>query len=55
MPIVLGSVYSFLIFMTYPFIIVKRIKSEEKFLEKELNGYGEYKQNVKYRLIPFLW
>lgn len=55
MPIVLGSVYTFLIFMTYPFIIAKRIKSEEEFLEKELNGYREYKQKVKYRLIPFIW
>ena len=55
MPIVLGSVYSFLIFMVYPFIIAKRIKSEEEFLEKELNGYCEYKQKVKYRLIPFIW
>lgn len=55
MPIVLGSAYSFLIFMTYPFIIAKRIKSEEEFLEKELNGYQEYKQKVKYRLIPFIW
>lgn len=55
MPIVLGSVYSFLIFLAYPFIIAKRIKHEEEFLEKELNGYREYKQEVKYRLIPFIW
>lgn len=55
MPIVLGSVYSFIIFMIYPFIIAKRIKSEEEFLEKELNGYREYRQKVKYRLIPFIW
>ena len=55
MPIVLGSVYSFLIFMVYPFIIAKRIKGEEQFLEKELNGYREYKKKVKYRLIPFIW
>ena len=55
MPLVLGSVYSFLIFLAYPFIIAKRIKDEEKFLEKELNGYCEYKQKVKYRLIPFVW
>lgn len=55
MPIVLGSVYSFLIFMVYPFIIAKRIKSEEQFLEKELKGYCEYKKKVKYRLIPFIW
>ena len=55
MPLVLGSVYSFLIFLVYPFIIAKRIKGEEEFLEKELSGYREYKQKVKYRLIPFIW
>ena len=55
MPLVLGSVYSFLIFLVYPFIIAKRIKGEEEFLEKELNGYREYMQKVKYRLIPFIW
>ena len=55
MPLVLGSVYSFIIFSMYPFIIAKRIKHEEEFLEKELNGYKEYKQKVKYRLIPFIW
>ena len=55
MPLVLGSVYSFIIFLIYPFIIAKRIKHEEEFLEKELNGYKEYKQKVKYRLIPFIW
>ncbi|MBE6992902.1 MAG: isoprenylcysteine carboxylmethyltransferase family protein [Ruminococcaceae bacterium] len=55
MPIVLGSIYSFLIFLAYPFIIAKRIKNEEAFLEKELDGYREYKQKVKYRLIPFVW
>ena len=55
MPIVLGSVYSFLVFLAYPFIIVKRMKHEEEFLEKELDGYREYKRKVKYRLIPFIW
>ena len=55
MPLVLGSIYSFLIFLTYPFIIAKRIKDEEEFLEKELDGYVQYKQKVKYRLIPFIW
>ena len=55
MPLVLGSVYAFLIFLVYPFIIVKRIKGEEGFLEKELPGYREYKQKVKYRLLPFIW
>ena len=55
MPIVLGSIYSFIIFLAYPFILVRRIKGEEEFLEKELDGYREYKQKVKYRLIPFVW
>lgn len=55
MPLVLGSVYSLLIFLAYPFIIAKRIKGEEEFLEKELEGYSEYKQKVKYCLIPFIW
>lgn len=55
MPLVLGSLYSFVIFLAYPFIIAKRIIHEEEFLEKELEGYNEYKQKVKYRLIPFVW
>ena len=55
MPIVLGSLCSFIIFLAYPFIIAKRIKGEEAFLEKELDGYREYKQKVKYHLIPFIW
>jgi len=55
MPLVLGSLYSFLIFLAYPLIIAKRIRGEEAFLEKELNGYLAYKQKVKYRLIPFIW
>ncbi len=55
MPIILGSVYSFVIFLVYPFIIAKRIKNEEDLLERELEGYKEYKQKVKYRLIPFVW
>ena len=55
MPLVLGSLYSFIIFLAYPFIIAKRIKGEEELLEKELDGYSEYKKKVKFRLIPFIW
>ncbi len=55
MPLVLGSLYSFIIFLTYPLIIVKRIRHEEKFLTEELDGYREYVQKVRYRLIPFIW
>ena len=55
MPLVLGSLISFVIFLMYPFIISKRIRNEEKVLENELAGYVEYKQKVKYKVIPFLW
>ena len=54
-PLVLGSLFSFLIFMIYPFIIAKRIKNEEKVLEEGLKGYLEYKEKVRYRVIPFIW
>ncbi len=55
MPLMLGSIYAFLIFLIYPLIIAKRIKGEEAFLERELEGYSEYKKRVKYRLIPYVW
>ena len=54
-PLVLGSLFSFLIFMIYPFIIAKRIENEEKVLEEGLKGYLEYKEKVKYKMIPFIW
>ena len=55
MPLILGSIQAFIIFLAYPFIIIKRIKNEEIVLENNLEGYKEYKQKVKYRLIPFIW
>lgn len=55
MPLILGSIISFVIFLMYPIIISKRIKNEEKVLEKELVGYTEYKSKVKYKVIPFVW
>lgn len=55
MPLILGSLYSFVVFLAYPFIIAKRIKDEEKLLEESLAGYIEYKNKVKYRLVPFIW
>ena len=54
-PLVLGSIISFIIFLIYPIIIGKRIKNEEKVLEKDLKGYTEYKKKVKYKVIPFVW
>ena len=54
-PLVLGSLVSFFVFLLYPALIVARIKNEEKILENELEGYKEYEAKVKYRLIPFVW
>jgi len=55
MPLVLGSLFSFAIFLGYPFIIARRIKHEERLLESELDGYCAYQKKVKYKLIPFVW
>ena len=55
MPLILGSIISFVIFLVYPFIIAKRIKNEEEVLEKDLVGYSDYKNKVKYKMIPFIW
>ncbi len=55
MPLVLGSVLSFVIMLTYIPIIMVRIRNEEEVLTKGLPGYAEYKSTVKYRLIPFIW
>lgn len=55
MPLILGSVISFVVFLAYPFLITARIINEEKVLTEGLKGYTEYKDKVKYRLIPFIW
>ena len=55
MPLVLASPISFLIMLLYIPLIARRIKNEEKVLEEGLDGYKEYKQKVKYKVIPFVW
>ncbi len=55
MPLILGSMLSFVVFLTYPVIIAKRIRNEEAVLEKDLDGYSAYRQKVKYKMIPFIW
>lgn len=55
MPLVLGSLPAFVIFWAYPLIIVQRLRHEEAFLEKELDGYRAYREKVKYRLLPYIW
>ncbi len=55
MPLILGSWVAFVIFSAYPIIIAVRINNEEQILTEQLNGYAEYKQKVKYKIIPFIW
>ena len=55
MPVILGSVFSFVIMLGYIPIIAARIRGEEALLEQELEGYREYERKVRYRLIPHIW
>ncbi len=55
MPLVLASPWSFAIMLLYIPIIALRIHNEEQVLERELKGYVEYKQHVRYKVIPFIW
>ena len=55
MPLVLGSFWGLIPFGLYPVVIVIRILNEEKVLTRELDGYAEYKEQVKFRLLPWLW
>ncbi len=55
MPLILGSIFAFLIMLCYVPIIVKRIRNEEKVLEKGLEGYRAYEKKVSWRLIPYIW
>lgn len=55
MPLVLASPISFIVMSGYIPVIAKRIKNEEKVLEEGLDGYAEYKEKVKYRILPLVW
>lgn len=55
MPLILGSLLSFAVFLAYPVIISKRIRNEEALLETDLPGYAAYQKQVRWRLIPFIW
>lgn len=55
MPLVLGSWVSFAVLLIYPVLIVCRIRGEEQLLRRDLPGYAEYCQQVRWRLIPFVW
>ncbi len=55
MGLVLGSPISFAILLSYIPIIAKRMKNEEEVLLQGLEGYEEYRQKVKYKVIPLIW
>ena len=55
MPLVLGSLISFVIMMAYLPIIAGRIRNEEQVLENGLEGYSDYKRRVRYKVIPYVW
>ncbi len=55
MPFILGSVLSFIIMLFYLPIIAKRIRNEEQVLERGLSGYAQYKERVRYKVIPYIW
>ena len=55
MPLVLGSVISFVVMTAYIPIITGRIRNEEQVLEEGLEGYRDYKKRVRYKVIPYLW
>ena len=54
-PLALGSYWGLLpFFFVIPFL-VWRLFDEERMLTRELEGYSEYQQRVRYRLVPGLW
>lgn len=52
---VIDTVISFVIMLVYIPIIAKRISNEERVLEEGLAGYSDYKKQVKYKIIPYVW
>lgn len=55
MPLMLGSLFSLIVFLLYPVLIVHRIQNEERVLREGLAGYADYQKRVRYRMIPFVW
>ncbi len=54
-PLALGSWWGLLVMAPMTATIVWRLLDEERFLARSLAGYEEYRQKVRYRLIPFVW
>jgi protein-S-isoprenylcysteine O-methyltransferase Ste14 len=54
-PLSLGSWWGLFVIALMMPALIWRLLDEEKFLAKNLRGYVEYKNKVRYRLIPFIW
>lgn len=54
-PLALGSWWGLLTFIPITIVIVWRLLEEERFLVKNLRGYSQYRDRVRYRLVPFIW
>jgi protein-S-isoprenylcysteine O-methyltransferase Ste14 len=53
--LLLGSISGLLLGLAMVVLIVVRIFGEEKLLARDLEGYKEYLQKVRYRLVPHVW
>lgn len=54
-PLLLGSAAGLLLAAAMTLLLAFRIAGEERALADELEGYAEYRQKVRYRLLPFIW
>jgi protein-S-isoprenylcysteine O-methyltransferase Ste14 len=54
-PLALGSWWGLLTVVAMTLVIVWRLLGEEKFLARNLAGYSQYQNAVRYRLLPFVW
>jgi protein-S-isoprenylcysteine O-methyltransferase Ste14 len=54
-PVTLGSWWGLLVFLVLTPALIWRLIDEEKFLARNLPGYLEYQNKVRYRLLPFVW
>lgn len=54
-PLALGSAWALSGVLALALVIVWRLLAEERYLARELSGYSEYRQRVRYRLVPHVW
>lgn len=54
-PLALGSYWGLVFLMSGLTVLAVRIRDEERLLRDELEGYREFTQKVRYRLVPFIW